>query len=257
MKIATWNVNSVKARHDRLLAFLDREAPDVLCLQELKTPDDQFPSEAVEAAGYHAAVLGQKTYNGVAILSRAEPAEVERGMNDGVDDPQARLIAAKVNGIHVVCVYVPNGKAVGSDKYAYKLEWLQRLEAWLGRRYRPTDSVVLCGDMNVAPEARDVAFPERWEGSVLCHEDARAGLRAIRDLGFQDLYRLRHPDDDQYSWWDYRMLAFPRGDGVRIDHVFGTAPMALRCTDVRIDRNERKGKRPSDHVPVIAELASG
>ena len=255
MKIVTWNVNSVKARHDRLLAFLNRESPDVLCLQELKTPDDQFPHDAVEAAGYQAAVFGQKTYNGVAILSRAAATDVVRGMDDGVDDPQARLIAASVRGVRIICVYVPNGRTVGSDKYEYKLLWLDRLRTWIADRHPPTDPVVLCGDMNVAPEARDVAFPERWEDSVLCHEAARARLRAIADWGFRDLYRQTHPDDNQYSWWDYRRLAFPKGDGLRIDHVFGTPAVADRCRDARIDRNERKGKKPSDHVPVIVELS--
>lgn len=255
MKIATWNVNSVKARLDRLLAFLERETPDVLCLQELKTQDDQFPVEEVEAIGYRAAVFGQKTYNGVAILSRTAPASVVRGMDDGFDDPQARLIAAKIEGIHVICVYVPNGKTVGSDKYEYKLAWLGRLRVWLDAHYAPSDSVLLCGDMNVAPEARDAAFPERWSDSVLCHSEARAAFGSVRAWGLEDLFRLRHPDDDQYSWWDYRMLAFPKGDGLRIDHVLGTQPVVERCTDVRIDRNERKGKKPSDHVPVIVVLA--
>jgi exodeoxyribonuclease-3 len=254
MKLATWNVNSIRAREARLLHWLETRRPDVVCLQELKVTGEAFPFEALETAGFHAAVHGQKTYNGVAILCRQEPEDVERGFGDGGDDSQARLMAARVGGVHVVSVYVPNGAEVGSDKWRYKLEWLKRLRAWLDRRYRRSDLVALCGDMNVAPEARDVHDPERWEASVLFHPDVRAAYAHVRDFGLVDSFRLHHEGPGFYSWWDYRMLAFPKGRGLRIDHIDVSEPLAGRCTGASIDREERKGKQPSDHAPVVVEL---
>jgi exodeoxyribonuclease-3 len=254
MKLATWNVNSIRAREARLLRWLEAHRPDVMCLQELKVTGEAFPGAALEAAGFHAAVHGQKTYNGVAILSRREPEDVERGFGDGGDDSQARIIAARVGGVRVVSVYVPNGAEVGSDKWHYKLEWLKRLRTWLDRRYRRGDLVALCGDMNVAPEARDVHDPERWETSVLFHPDVRAAYAHVRDFGLVDSFRLHHEDPGYYSWWDYRMLAFPKGRGLRIDHIDLSEPLADRCTGASIDREERKGKQPSDHAPVVVEL---
>ncbi len=252
MKIATWNVNSIRARHDRLLAWLDRHAPDVLCLQELKGTDDAFPFDAVSEAGYHAVVFGQKTYNGVAILSRAEPTDVERGMGDDVDDPQARLVSAQIGGVRVICAYVPNGQEVGSDKYAYKLGWMRRLRDHLDRRFASSDDLVLCGDFNVAPDDADVANPERWADSVLCHRDVRDGLEHVGGWGLVDVFRQHHPEGGVYSWWDYRRLAFPKNDGLRLDHIFATESLAERCTAAEVDRDERKGTKPSDHAPVIA-----
>jgi exodeoxyribonuclease-3 len=190
----------------------------------------------------------------VAILSRREPEDVGRGFGDGGDDSQARLIAARVGGVHVVSAYVPNGAEVGSDKWHYKLEWLKRLRAWLDRRYRRGDLVALCGDMNVAPEARDVHDPERWEASVLFHPDVRAAYAHVRDFGLVDSFRLHHEEAGFYSWWDYRMLAFPKGRGLRIDHIDVSEPLVGRCTGASIDREERKGKQPSDHAPVVVEL---
>jgi len=254
MKIATWNVNSIRAREERLLGFLEREQPDVLCLQELKVTDGDFPFEPIDAMGYHSHVHGQKTYNGVAILTRHEATKVFRGMGDDVDDPQARLIRAEVEGISFWNGYFPNGKAVGTEKYDYKLGWMGRLLACLEHTASPSDAIVLCGDFNVAPDDRDAANPEKWRDSVLCHADARAALERIRDWGLVDVFRMHHPDGGVYSWWDYRMLAFPKGDGVRIDHIFATDPVAGRCRAARVDRDERKGKKPSDHAPVIAEL---
>ncbi len=254
MKLATWNVYSIRARQERLLRWLEKHAPDVLCLQELKVSDDDFPFEAVRAAGYHAVVAGQRTYNGVAILSREEPAEVVRGLDDGVDDPAARLIAARVYGVTVVCVYVPNGGELHSDKWDYKLAWLRRLRAWLERGHRLDERLALCGDLNVAPEARDCSDPVAWEGTVLCHPDARAALRGVTDWGLLDAFRLTRPEAGLYSWWDYRMLAFPKNVGLRIDHVFVTPPLAEHCTAASIDRDERKGQQPSDHAPVILEF---
>jgi exodeoxyribonuclease III len=254
MKVATWNVNSIRAREERLLRWLAKHQPDVLCLQELKVTDDAFPHLSVQAIGYHAAVHGQKTYNGVAVLARTEPAEVERGFGDGGDDEQARLVAARVGPVHVVSAYVPNGQEVGSEKWGYKVEWLKRLRAWLDRRFAKTDLVALCGDFNVAPEARDVYDPAEWEPSVLFHPEARAALEHVRAWGFVDAFRLHNQAPGLYTWWDYRMLGFPKGRGLRIDHVFLSEPLAARCTAARIDRDERKGKQPSDHAPVVVEV---
>ena len=254
MKLATWNVNSIRAREERLLRWLAANQPDVLCLQELKVTEDAFPLLPIRSLGYHAAVHGQKTYNGVAILSRAEPSEVERGFGDGGDETHARLVAARVGAVHVASVYVPNGQEVGSDKWAYKLEWLKRLRAWLDRRFAKGDLVAVCGDWNVAPEARDVCDPAAWEPSVLFHPGARAALEAVRAWGLVDAFRLHHQAPGLYSWWDYRMLAFPKNQGLRIDHVLLSEPLAARCTGALIDRNERKGKQPSDHAPVVVEI---
>ena len=254
MKLATWNVNSIRAREERLLRWLGTHQPDVLCLQELKVTDDLFPMLAIRSLGYHAAVHGQKTYNGVAILSRSEPLEVERGFGDGGDDSHARLVSARVGGVHVVSAYVPNGQEVGSDKWAYKMEWMKRLRAWLDRRFAKTDLVALCGDFNVAPEARDVCDPAGWEPSVLFHPEARAALEHVRGWGLVDAFRLHHEAPGLYSWWDYRMLAFPKNQGLRIDHALLSEPLAAKCTASRIDRDERKGKLPSDHAPVVVEL---
>lgn len=255
MRVVTWNVNSIKARRERALRLLERLSPDVLCLQELKVTDDAFDREAFEAAGYHAAVHGQKTYNGVAILARTPPEDVAVGLDDGVDDPQARLIAATIDGLRVLSAYFPNGGEVGSDKFAYKLAWMRRLAAHLSDRFSPGDPVVLAGDFNVAVDETDVAFPDRWADSVLCHPDARAALERVRGaLGLVDLFRAHHPEGGIYSWWDYRQLAFPKGDGLRIDHVYGTAALASGVTEAFVDRDERKGKQPSDHAPVVVDL---
>ncbi len=254
MKLATWNVNSVRARGERLRRWLSRAEPDVACLQELKVTDDGFPAGAVRAAGYHAAVYGQKTYNGVAVLARAEPVSPERGFGDGGDDPAARLLTVRLGELHVVSAYVPNGGVVGSDKWAYKLDWLGRLRAWLDRRFARSDLVALCGDFNVAPEPRDVCDPDSWAASVLFHPEARAALEQVKAWGLVDAFRLHCPDAGHYSWWDYRMLAFPRNQGLRIDHVLLSEPLAPRCRSAVIERDERKGQQPSDHVPVVVEL---
>jgi exodeoxyribonuclease-3 len=257
MKIATWNVNSIRARLDRLLGWLGRATPDVVCLQELKVPDEEFPVEEIRAAGYHAVFHGQRTYNGVAILSLAEPADVRPGFDGGTGEDQARLIAATVRGIRVLSAYFPNGQAVGSDKWGFKLQWIGQLADHLAARYRPTDPIALCGDFNVAPEDRDVARPEEWRDSVLCHPDARRALEPLRRWGLTDTMRLHETGPGPYSWWDYRMLAFPKGNGLRIDHIFATAPVAGRCVRAWVERNERKGKLPSDHAPVMIELTGG
>jgi len=260
MKIASWNVNSIRARKERLLRWLAAHQPDVLCLQEIKATEADFPFADLESLGYHAAVHGQKTYNGVAILARREMTDVERGLGDGADDPQARLIAARVPGpagadARIVSVYVPNGQKVGSDKWAYKLDWMRRLRAWLDRRASPSEPLVVCGDFNVAPEARDVHDPAAWEPTVLFHPEARAALEKVCAWGLSDTLRLLHQEEGLYSWWDYRMLAFPKNHGLRIDLILASEPLARRTTAASIDRQERKGQQPSDHVPVVAEFS--
>jgi exodeoxyribonuclease-3 len=258
MRIATWNVNSIRSRQDRLLAWLERYSPDVFCLQELKTTDEKYPLEEIEKAGYQSAVYGQKTYNGVAVLSRSAADEVRRGFDDGVDgaaDEEARLIAARFGDLDVISVYIPNGRTPADPAFDYKLKWIERLRRYLESHHTPEDKVLVCGDYNVAPTDLDVARPEEWAGSVLCHDEARQAFGRLKDWGLTDLFRHRREADVAYSWWDYRMLGFPKGNGLRIDHILGTLPMAEACTDVWIDRDERKGKKPSDHAPVVADFS--
>jgi len=252
MRIVTWNVNSVRSRQDRLLRWLTAHQPDVLCLQELKCTDDQFPLAEVQALGYHAALHGQKTYNGVAILSKLPLQDIRLGMEDGDPDSQARLISATVSGVRVVSAYFPNGATPESDKYAYKRAWIARLLAWLQAHYKPDAALVLCGDFNMAPEARDVRNPASWEGSVLYNPEMREAFSQLLGLGFEDAFRRHRTDDGLYSWWDYRMLGFPKNDGLRIDHVL--ASPHLTSSHAEIDRNERKGDKPSDHAPVFVDF---
>ncbi len=254
MKIAAWNVNSVRVREARLTAFLGREQPDVVCLQELKVVDGDFPHETVRAAGYEAVTYGQKTYNGVGILAKAgtKIENVSRTFEDGDDDPQARVIAADILGVRVVSIYVPNGGDLGSEKWAYKQSWLKRLNAYASRHLDLQGRVAICGDMNIAPEARDVAKPDRWKNSVLFHPEMTAAFQDLLALGFVDTARIHHSGEGPFTWWDYRMLAFPKGDGLRIDHIFASKTLAYSCAGVRVDRDERKGAQPSDHAPLIA-----
>lgn len=254
MKLVTWNINSVRAREERLLTWLERHRPDVICLQELKVEDDLFPREKVEALGYHAAVHGQKTYNGVAILSRTPLDDVRVTMGDDVDDDHARLISAKVEGVRVICGYFPNGGDMGSDKYAYKLQWFERLRAHLDRNFSPDEPLALLGDYNVAPFHDDVAR-EELEGTVLANPEIREALEHIRAFGLQDVFRPFHPHGGVYSWWDYRGMGFERGNGLRIDHHYYTASLAARVTGAMVDRSEREGKGASDHAPVVVEVA--
>ncbi len=255
MKIVTWNVNSVTPRKERLLAFLAREAPDVICIQELKCVDEKFPLAEITAAGYHATVYGQKTYNGVAILSREAPIEVERGMGDGAADDAARLVTARfASGLSVVCAYVPNGQEVGSDKYRYKLGWLERCRAYLDRRFSPKDRLVVVGDFNVAPRDLDVHDPDAWYEKILCSTSERMGLAKLIDFGLVDTFASLYPGKQAFTWWDYRMLGFPKNHGLRIDLILATEPMVTKLSEVRVDRDERKGEKPSDHAPVIASF---
>jgi exodeoxyribonuclease-3 len=255
LKIATWNVNSIRARTERVLPWLAEAQPDVLCMQELKVEAEKFPYDELRAAGWHVELTAQKTYNGVAIVSKVAPTDVRVGLDDDVEDPQARLISATVAGVRIVNVYVPNGQAVGTDKYEYKLQWLDRLRRHLDRRYERSQPLLLCGDFNVAPEARDVHDPVAWAKETLFHIDSREALERVRSWGLVDLFRLHHHEPGFYSWWDYQMLAFPKGRGLRIDHIFASEPMARRCDSCWIDREARKGQKPSDHAPVIATFS--
>ena len=254
VKLVTWNVNSIRQRLERLLALLQRHAPDVVCLQETKVVDADFPEAALRGAGYASVFAGQKAYNGVAILAKAEPTEVRTGFRDGGDEEQMRLLAATISDVRVVCAYTPNGQSVGSEKYAYKLEWLGRLRKLLEREADPSLPLALVGDFNVAPTDADVHDPEAWRGQVLCSEPERAALRHLVDWGLVDAFRARYPERVAFTWWDYRELGFPKNRGLRIDHVLLTRPLMAKLEDVVIDREERKGKGASDHAPVLAVL---
>ncbi len=255
MKLATWNVNSLKVRLPHLLEFLARHAPDAMCLQETKCEDAAFPAQAIEAAGYHWVHDGQKTYNGVAILSREEPSGVSRGI-PGFGDLQKRVIAADVGGVRVVSVYCPNGQSVGSDKYDYKLRWFAALAGWLAAELATGRGLAVLGDYNVAPEDRDVHDPEAWRGQVLVSEPEREAFRALAALGLADAFRLFEQPEKSYSWWDYRMAAFRRNLGLRIDHILLSPALAARCRSCTIDVEPRKLERPSDHAPVVCELGA-
>ncbi|MBK8739728.1 MAG: exodeoxyribonuclease III [Betaproteobacteria bacterium] len=253
MKIATWNINSLKIRLPHVLAWLAEHQPDVLCLQELKLDDPHFPVDAIAAAGYCAVFSGQKTYNGVAILSRSAASDVQISI-PGYDDPLRRVIAATVDGIRVVCFYVPNGQSVDSDKYQYKLQWLGRATDWLRGEVVGHERIAVTGDFNIAPEDRDVHDPELWRGQVLCTDAERAAFRGWVDLGLVDSFRLFEQPERTFSWWDYRMLGFQKNHGLRIDHILLSPALAKSCERVWIDRAERKKAQPSDHAPVVAEL---
>ena len=256
MKIATWNVNSIRQRLDHLAGWLARAAPDVVCVQETKVEDARFPEEPIAEAGYKSVFFGQKTYNGVAILARHGLAieDVQKNLASDEEDAQRRLIAATIEGIRIINVYVPNGQAVGTPAFAFKLEWLGRLRSEIAKRHSPADSVLLCGDFNVAPEPIDVHDPKRWEGNVLFHPDERAALKRILDWGFVDGFRKHHTEPKMFSWWDYRMGAYKRNWGLRIDLALLTAPLAARTRDVSIDKYPRELERPSDHAPVVVDL---
>jgi exodeoxyribonuclease-3 len=254
MRLAAWNVNSLKVRLPQLLEWLATRQPDVVCLQETKLEDHNFPKDEIEAAGYAVAFSGQKTYNGVALLSRSGLSDVACG-NPHFPDPQKRLIAATVEDIRVISAYVPNGQAVGSDKYDYKLRWLASLEKWLGEQLLVYPHLALVGDFNIAPDDRDVHDPAAWEGQVLCSEPERNAFKRLLGLGLQDSFRLFEQPEKSFSWWDYRMLGFQKNQGMRIDHVLLSSALACRCTSSVIDREMRKRERPSDHAPVTADLS--
>jgi exodeoxyribonuclease-3 len=255
MKLATWNVNSLKVRLPHLLDWLAKHAPDVVCLQETKTEDPKFPAAEIEAAGYKVAFSGQKTYNGVAILARAPLADVQAGI-PRFEDEQKRVVTATVGDVRVVCAYVPNGQAVGTEKYEYKLKWLRAFADLLRDELERHPRLAVLGDYNVAPEDRDVHDPRLWEGQVLCSEAERAGFRRLLDLGLADSFRLFEQPEKSFTWWDYRMNQFKRNMGLRIDHILVSPALAAHCTACTIDIEPRRLERPSDHAPVVAEIAS-
>ena len=254
MKIATWNVNSLRVRLPHVLDWLEREQPDVLALQETKTEDANFPLKELERAGYQAIYSGQKTYNGVAILSRTPVVDVVTDL-PGLDDPQRRILAATVNGWRVVDLYVPNGSEVGSDKYAYKLDWLAHVHSWLNQELLRHPRMVVLGDFNIAPEDRDVHDPVAWNEKILCSTPERQAFRDWLALGFKDAFRCFDQPDKSFSWWDYRMNGFRRNLGLRIDHILISSELAESCQACRIDVEPRRLERPSDHAPVLAEFA--
>ena len=255
MKLAAWNVNSLKVRLPQLLEWLEAKQPDIVCLQETKLEDHNFPQPEIEAAGYRVSFSGQKTYNGVALLSRQALTDIVCG-NPHFPDAQKRLIAATSGGVRVVCAYIPNGQTVGSDKYEYKLAWLAALEKWLGEELAAHPQLALAGDFNIAPEDRDVYDPAAWKDQVLCSPPERAAFARLLGLGLRDSFRLFDQPENSYSWWDYRMLGFQKNRGLRIDHVLLSAPLAACCTGAGIDREMRKLERPSDHAPVFAEIGA-
>lgn len=259
MKIATWNVNSLNIRLPHVLGWLEANPVDALCLQETKLTDDKFPVAAFREAGYEVAFSGQKTYNGVAIVSPHALQDVVRNMPD-YKDPQQRVLSATIdagNGpVRLVCAYFPNGQEVGSDKYRYKLDWCDAMLGYVQSELGRSTRLALLGDYNIAPEDRDVHDPAAWVGQVLVSEAERARYRALLDLGLKDAFRLFEQGERSYTWWDYRQLGFQKNRGMRIDHILLTPELAASCTSCVIDRAERKKQQPSDHAPVVAGLAA-
>lgn len=253
MKIASWNVNSIRVRLPHVLEWLDDARPDVLGLQELKMPTDDFPASDFEANGYRSVAFGQKTYNGVALLSREEPVDVSRGLPN-YGDEQRRVIAASYGDVRVINLYVPNGQTVGSDKYAYKLAWLDALRDYLGDELAKHPKTAVMGDFNIAPDDRDVHDPDEWRGRILCSVAERERLQALNELGFADSFRLFEQPDATFSWWDYRAAAFRRKRGLRIDLILVSPELATQCSASDVDPAPRKLERPSDHAPVFAEF---
>jgi exodeoxyribonuclease-3 len=255
LKIATWNINSLRVRLPQVLDWLAREAPDALCLQETKVTDEEFPLEPLRAAGYTASYCGQKSYNGVATLTRTDAVADTLTCLPETDGAQKRFLALTLSGVRIVNVYVPNGEAVDSEKYPYKLNWLKLLTAYLGAELKRYPRLVLLGDFNIAPEARDVHDPRRWEGKVLFSEPERAAFGALTGLGLVDAFRTFPQAEKSFTWWDYRLNGFARNWGLRIDHILCSPALAAQCRACRIDPEPRRADRPSDHAPVVAEFA--
>ncbi|MDX1443771.1 MAG: exodeoxyribonuclease III [Gammaproteobacteria bacterium] len=253
MKIASWNVNSLKVRLPQVLDWLETEQPDVLGLQETKLTDDKFPVDELREAGYHVDFYGQKTYNGVALLSREPGEDIVKGM-PGLEDPQARVIIGTFGGVRVANLYVPNGSEVGSEKYDYKLGWLDYLSGVLADERKQHDRMVVMGDFNIAPADADVHDPEEWRGKILFSEPEHAALKKILDLGFTDSYRLFEQEPDTFSWWDYRAAGFRRNRGLRIDLLLLSDALREKCEASWIDREPRTWERPSDHAPVLVNI---
>src|SRR5262245_40007629 len=254
MKVASWNINSLRKRQDRLFAWLETTQPDIVCLQETKCPDDQFPALALQAAGYRAAYHGEKSYNGVAILAKSDLDEIRPSLCDEVVDPQARVIAATVGPVRVFSIDAPNGQAVGSPAYEYKLQWYRRLGACIAKE--KSSFQIVCGDFNVAPEDIDIYDADLWRGAIMASDGERAAFRDLCSLGLRDTLRIHHNESHLFSRWDYQMRAFEKNRGLRIDAVLTSESLAKKCIASGIDREMRSGKDPSDHAPVWAEFAS-
>ena len=252
-QVATWNVNSLRVRLPHLAEWLAANPVDVMALQETKLPDADFPAADLQALGWNSACSGQRTYNGVAILSRNPATGVVAGI-PGFDDEQRRVLAVSLGSLRVIDVYVPNGQTVGSDKFAYKLRWLDALREYVAAELRRHPHLVVLGDFNVAPEDRDVHDPSAWEGSVHVSPPERAALQALLGAGLTDCFRLFEQPEKSFSWWDYRMMAFRRNAGLRIDLILASSALAQKCGACHIDKAPRKLERPSDHTPVVASF---
>jgi len=253
LKVASWNVNSLNVRLPHVLAWCDVAQPDILALQETKMTDDRFPSDELLEAGYHSVYSGQKTYNGVAILSRKPATDVVMDI-EGLDDPQRRILGATVGGVRIIDLYVVNGSEVGSEKFTYKMHWLEQVTAWIAGEMQRHEKVIVLGDFNIAPDDRDVHNPESWHEKILCSTPEREALQRILDLGLVDSFRQFEQQEKSWSWWDYRMAAFRRNMGLRIDLVLVSAAMEQACNAAYIDKEPRRQERPSDHTPVVAEF---
>lgn len=255
LTVASWNVNSLRIRLPQLATWTSALPPDVIGLQETKLTDDAFPVDEIRQLGYHVVHSGQKTYNGVALLSREPLTDVVTDFTD-FDDPQRRLLAATAGGVRYVNVYVPNGQSVGSDKYEYKLRWLRSLRHFLRAELQRHPDLVVMGDFNIAPDDRDVHDPVLWKDQILCSEAEREALALLLELGVADTFRLAEQPANIFSWWDYRQGGFRRNHGLRIDLVLASAPLAARCIDARVDTEPRRAERPSDHAPAMAQFAT-
>jgi len=255
MILATWNVNSINVRLPQLLLWLQETKPNVVCLQETKVVDDKFPLAELKAAGYHAEFVGEKSYNGVAILSDKPLSDVEKGLQREVGPGSKRIISARYEDVRIVDVYIPNGGEVGSEKYAYKLEWIAALKEHFERRFKPEEQLVVTGDFNIAPLDLDVFDPKACAGGILVSEGERKILDDFKSWGLTDVFRDLHPQAKLFSWWDYRMMAFRKNIGFRIDHIWATRSLASKAKSIYIDKEPRKFEQPSDHAPVLAEFA--
>jgi len=253
LKVASWNVNSLNVRLPHVLAWCDTTRPDILALQETKLTDDHFPAEALLEAGYHSVFSGQKTYNGVAILSREPALDIVTDIA-GLDDPQRRILAATIGGVRIIDLYVVNGSEVGSEKYAYKLQWLGQVNRWIADEMQKFEKVIVLGDFNIAPEDRDVHDPESWHEKILCSTPEREALQKMLGFGLTDTFRLFDQEENTWSWWDYRMAAFRRNMGLRIDLVLASKVLTENCSAAYIDKEPRRQERPSDHAPAVAEF---
>jgi exodeoxyribonuclease III len=252
MRIVSWNINSLRKRQDRLFAWLEATKPDIVCLQETKCPDELFPALALQAVGYRSAYHGEKSYNGVAILAKSDLHDIRPSLCDEVVDPQARVIAGMIGHVRVFSIYAPNGQAIGSPAYQYKLHWYHRLRNRIAKE--KSTEVVVCGDFNVAPEDVDVYDPDLWRGAIMCSDGERAGFRELWKIGLHDTLRIHHKEGELFTWWDYQMRAFEKNRGLRIDAILASEELAKKCIAAGIDRKMRKGKEPSDHAPVWAEF---